>query len=382
MQHETIHPSNLTPQDRAAWLDLCAADPAYGSPLLGPDFAVRVGRFRADALVTIWRSIDADGRRQPVAFLPHHRRLGGLACPIGAPLSDYHGPVAVRGFDLAAALEIAGLSAYRFSSLPLPAWAPPAAAKTAADGFLIDLQESPEAYLEALREQRPKSFKNYRRLAHKIERELGPLHLTACTDRQVFIRLLDWKQAQLARTAAFDFLAPAWLQAMLHDLFDDSRQEDGGLMLALYAGDRLLGGHFGLRPGEVYHPWIASTDPTLAEWAPGHLFLLQVIRAMPELGLRVYDLGPSHDHYKRPYARSVRPVVEGVCFARSAEVQDAPETAWRLTSAERPGLAGRIRRRIDMVSMSEPSWMGRVQAYARSASAATRRAGGSGEPPA
>lgn len=379
MQHETIHSCDLTAQDHAAWRDLCDRDAAYGSPLLGPDFAVRIGRFRTDALVTIWRDADANGVWRPLAFLPHHRRLGALAFPIGAPLSDYHGPVTVAGFDLAEALQMAGLSAYRFTSQPLRSSRQPATGPSG-EGFLIELDGTPEAYLEALRERRPKSFKNYRRLGHKIERELGPLRLVASADPQVFGQLLDWKQTQLDRTGAFDFLAPTWLRAMLQDLFEDPRHGDGGLMLALYAGDRLLGGHFGLRSGETYHPWIASTDPDLAEWALGHLFLMQAICAMPALGLRVYDLGPSHDHYKRPYARSVRPVIEGICLAAApGATPRRSESAWRLAGSEPPGLERRVRRRLDMVSMSEPTWLGRVRGYARTATAVARRAQGSQE---
>ena len=106
----TVHPADLTADEIAAWKALVAAEPAFGNPLLGPDFARAVGVGRSDARVTVYR----DGDRV-VGFLPHHRRPGGLARPLGAPLSDYHGLIAGAdaGLTSARALALARLSAYR-----------------------------------------------------------------------------------------------------------------------------------------------------------------------------------------------------------------------------------------------------------------------------
>ena len=92
---ETLHPSDLTGADLAAWRALAAAHPAFASPLLGPDFAVEVGRVRDDARVTVWRR-----DHQAIGFLAHHRRPGGLARPIGSPFSDYHALVSSVDFGL------------------------------------------------------------------------------------------------------------------------------------------------------------------------------------------------------------------------------------------------------------------------------------------
>ncbi len=382
MIHETFHSCDLTASDREAWRGLCARAPGSHSPLLGPDFAVRVGRFRPDALVTVWREVDADGAAQVVGFLPHHRRLGGLAHPIGAPFSDYHGPVAAPGFDFEAALGSAGVSAYRFTSLATPSIAPRAPSDDEAGGYLIELKGTAEDYLEALRQLRPKAFKNHRRLGHKIERELGPLRLVAETDQGAFERLLHWKREQLDRTGVYDVLRPTWVRAMLQNLFEDTTPTDGGLMLCLYAGDRLVAGHFGLRAADIYHPWIASTDPELAEWALGHLFLMQAISAMPGLGLRTYDLGPSHGHYKRPWSLSSRPTASGVCFAAgSSATSRAAEEAWRFAGADQPGFTQRLRRRLDTISNTEPTLVGRMQGYAHTVSVAARRIRPAGDGP-
>jgi CelD/BcsL family acetyltransferase involved in cellulose biosynthesis len=95
------------------------------------------------------------------------------------------------------------------------------------------------------------------------------------------------------------------------DLFAGRDGDFRGLMINLYAGDTLVGGHFGVRQGDVYHPWIASTNPELPPGRRGRSSSCAAIAAMPELGLSRYDLGPGHDHYKRSYGRNTMTIGEG-----------------------------------------------------------------------
>ncbi|MFX8637282.1 hypothetical protein ABTM28_21410, partial [Acinetobacter baumannii] len=76
-------PADLAPADRAAWAALRALAEPFQSPLFSLEFAEAVAEVRADAAVAVLRR---DGRT--VGFLPHHRRPGGLARPIGAPFAD------------------------------------------------------------------------------------------------------------------------------------------------------------------------------------------------------------------------------------------------------------------------------------------------------
>jgi len=368
---ETIHANRLAPADAEAWRALCAAEPAFANPLLGPDFAMAVAQVRDDARVTVWRR---DGR--PVGFLPHHRRPGAFARPIGAPLSDYHGLVGEAGPDIPQALAAADLTAYRFTGLIDPAGAFANHVGRRHEAFVIVLDGSAEDYLEALRGSSPKRFKNYRRLDHKLDREVGALSVVAPdTSRAAFDTLIAWKAEQLARTGAHDFLRPAWTRSLLDNLFAAQDGDFRGLMITLYAGDRLVGGHFGIRLGEVYHPWIASIDPDLAAWSPGQVFLPRAIAAMPGLGLKTYDLGPGHEHYKRPFALSTRAISEGLAAAESAagRAARASDRAWALVGATEGGPLDRLRRRLDAIATLEPSLAGRARSLAAALVSHTRR---------
>lgn len=369
---ESRHPSQLTTEDAAAWRALCAAHPAFASPLMGPDFARAVGEVRDDARVAIWRR---EGR--PVGFLPHHRRPGGFARPIGAPLSDYHALVSDERLDAGEALAAAGLSAFRFTGLVDPFGGFAAGVAGRKQGFVIALTGSAEDYLETLRAQSPKRFKNYRRLTSKLEREIGEIAVAAPdVSQDAFDQLIAWKRAQLKRTGMHDFLGPAWTRTLMDNLFARRQGELQGLMVCLYAGGRLVSGQFGVRQGEVFHPWIASTDPDMGAWSPGQLFLLQAIAAMPGAGLSVYDLASGHEHYKRPYALQTREIAEGQVAAangagRAARVSAA---AWAMAGANREGATASLRRRLDIIATAELSLAGRARGLATAIASKARRA--------
>lgn len=370
LKAETYHPVDLPESDVVAWRALCASRTDFANPLLGPDFALAVGAVRDDARVTVWRWPE-----RVAGFLAHHRRPGGLARPIGAPLSDYHALVAAPGLDAEQALTVAGLAAYRFTGLIDPNHAFGASAVAEHEAYQITLNGSAETYLEALRVESPKRFKNYRRLDHKMDRELGAISVRAPDrDPAAFDQLIAWKRAQLARTGAHDFLRPAWTRALMASLFGRDSGEFQGLMINLYAGERLVAGHFGIRLGGVYHPWIASTDPELGAWSPGQVFLQRAIAVMPELGLTTYDLGPGHDHYKRPYALDTRVISEGAAVSAGSRglMALASEQAWALAGANRAGLVGSLRRRLDVITATDLSLADRAQGLADALSARAR----------
>jgi len=374
---EILHPTALEAGDIVSWRHMIAAQPAFASPLMGPEFAQAVGAVRPDARVAIWRR---DGRA--VGFLAHHLWPSGLARPIGAPLSDYHALVAGEPFDARAALAAAGLGALRFRGLVDPLGMFGDGTHTVHEAYVIALEDGPDAYLEALRAQSAKRFKNYRRLEHKIERELGPLIVGAPDhDQAAFDQIIAWKREQLARTGMHDFLAPAWTSQLMRNLFAARDGDFQGLMITLRIDGRLVAGHFGVRQGAVYHPWIASTDPEMGAYSIGQIFLIKAIAAMPDLGLTTYDLGPGHDHYKAPYALQRRRIGEGTLTAAGPSGWRARlgEGAWRMAGASGGPLVGRVRRRFETISDVELTLGGRVRGMAVAVASKARRSGAASE---
>jgi CelD/BcsL family acetyltransferase involved in cellulose biosynthesis len=364
---ETVHPAALEPADVAAWRGIQASNPVFKNPLFGPDFAMAVGLVRTDARVAIYR---VTGR--PVAFLAYHARPGGFARPIGAPFSDYQGLVCGADFRLSGpqALALAGLSALRFNGL-----VDPGGLFGAVEGehlaFAIELDQSPDAYLEAVRAASPKKFKNYRRLEHRMA-ELGEVRFVADDHSQAsFDAIMAWKSEQFRLSGLQDVLRPDWVKSLMRGLF----ASPSGLMISLYVGDVLVAGHFGVRDGDTYHPWIASANPAFNAYSPGQAFLGHAIRAMPELGLKVYDLGPGHDHYKRPFANVQRQIGSRLITADSKPGRRAWERdeLWSVGGFDRHGAVDKVRRRLDHIAAVDPSATGRMIGLMEAMSGMTKR---------
>lgn len=359
---DIVRPSDLTARDREAWAALRSTHPDFANPLLSPEFAVAVGTVRPDAVVAVLRR-----GGKAVGVLAHHRRPGGFARPIGAPFSDYHAVISgpEPGFTGAEALAAARIETYAYSSLLDPhGLFGPQAEMTAT--HLVAVEDTPEAYLEGRRALSAKHFKNWRRLESKAQREIGPFRLGYDHDEAAFQLLLDWKRRQLDETGRHDFLKVGlWTERLMRDLFARRDGAVPSLMLTLWAGDRLMAGHFGLREGPVFHPWLASMNPEMRPYSPGQAFLSQAVRAMPQLGLKVLDLGGGHDHYKAPFASRQGSAAVGVARASArsgaaAELMSA--AAIRLAG---PAKAASIRRRLDHIAQVELSLGGRMRGVAR-----------------
>jgi len=367
----TVHPSDLSADEIAVWEALVAAEPAFGNPLLGPDFARAVGVVREDARVTVYR----DGERV-VGFLPHHRRPGGMARPLGAPLSDYHALISAADAGLRGpeVLALAGLDAFRFTGLIDPHGVFSDAVTGTSASYGITLREPAQDYLEALRAASPKRFKNWRRLDSKMEREVGAVRIEASDDPAIYEQLMAWKREQLVRTGLADFMRPDWMRALLGN-FAVARGPLRGLTLTLWAGDQIAAGHFGVVQGDWFHPWVASTNPALGEYSPGQTFLMRAIAAMPALGLTTYDLGPSHDHYKRHYAAPTQLVGEGTAAASTpaGRLAGGRERAWSMAGGRGDGLVASLRRRLDAIAVTELSTAGRLRGFVDAVAAQPRR---------
>ena len=362
--------TDLPDGEADVWRAFQGQQPAFANPLMGPDFARAVGRVRDDAEVVTYRRGD-----EVVGFLGLHRRPGGFARPLGAPFSDYHALITgpAPGVDGPQALALAGIGAFRHVGLVDPhGLFPPVG--TGPDAFAIETPDGPETHLEAMRAASPKKFKNWRRLSNRLA-ELGPLCFDQSRSRDDLEALLTWKSEQFVRTGLQDVLRPQWVRALMSDLFDTDTAQFRGLMLTLRAGDTLVGGHFGVFGQGTYHPWIASTNPSLAHLSPGNAFLDQAIRAMPRLGITTYDLGPGHDHYKQPWASIRKQVGVGLTLVegQGRGLLTLGSTDWASGIDVAP--LAKVRRRLDHIAALDPTPAGRAVALVQAMRAIPRRFG-------
>ncbi len=350
-----------------AWQALCDVDPSASSPLLGPDFASLVAALRADV-----RIILATRKGELVAVLALHKRPFGHARPIGAPFCDYSGPVVAPGeaVSLPDMLSAAGVATYH---APTAITAPDRLGHVACEGedeaFVIRLNgRTPDAYIEHFRGQHAKRHKNFRRLLRQLERDHeDELKLIwGAPDRDQLDQLLAWKSDQFRRDGLVDVTAAPNSCAILRAAADLQPGDQGrlhGFLICLMLGDTLLAGHFGVRQGADFHPWIAAYNPDFSENAPGILLIYRAIEQIEEIGLETYDLSGGHDHYKKYFAEPLRRnwnirAQSGGLMAGLGGIQ---RSAWKLAgSADEQGLAARLRRRLDHIAACEPRLGARV----------------------
>ena len=355
---------DLTAVDLDRWRQLCAAHADYQTPLLGPEFAYVLACVRDDVRIALFEQGET-----LKSVLAMHLRPDGFARPLGAPFCDYTGPVTAAGFPLTLdeMLSAAGIAAYETDTLVDPwHWHRPADQKTdtALSSHVIRPEGlSPEAYLEDRREKYPKRFKNFRRLATQLARDAGEPRLEwGPVDEAGYNQLLGFKSEQFRRSGLIDLTSAPESRRILRAVAGSAY----GFWITLWVGDTLVSGHFGIRAGSGFHPWISAYNPAYRAYSPGNLLLMSAIGKMSEMGLETYDLAFGHDHYKKYFANTSRPTIQA--FARGRGLNSCRRALnhrlWALAGAENEqSLAARLKRRADQIAVTEFRQLHRLSAF-------------------
>jgi CelD/BcsL family acetyltransferase involved in cellulose biosynthesis len=354
----------MTDADAGAWETLRDRAQTYGSCLLGPDFARITAASTPSARIGFIYDQD-----DLVAVLPYTRTAFGLARPIGAPFSDYSGPLVMAGRapSMANILKLLGLAAFRSDtvmdqynhfSLPLA---------SCSDTHIIRLgTASPEQYLEAQRAAYPKRFKNFRRLERRMEEQVPDLQfIFGKPHPQAIASVLAFKSDQFIRSGLIDVTTAKASSAILQSVIDSPN----AFMVGLWNGDELVSAHFGIKIGTCFHPWVAAYKAELSALSPGHVLFNRIILAMPEMGVTEYDLSGGHDSYKKYYSNATRTI--GSLRVSAPTLRGLPykfqNFLWKLVGAHLDGSkTQRLRRRMEHAAICHQNHIARAQdlAYA------------------
>ena len=356
----------LTAQQIAGWRRLLSTDPAFDSPLLTPEFAETVSKIRDDAFIAI---VEAAGSVR--AVLAVHVRPGGLARPLGAPFSDYSGPIIDPSSDISlhTILRLVGIAAYQSAACIVPGIVDGDLNTAASEGddisHVIRSETDPSAdLLETQRARHSKRFKNFRRLSHQFEREVGPIRIEwGKPDRPTIEHLLDLKGRQFRQSGLVDLTTASQARRFL-DAISDSEH---AFLVGVWTEDRLVSAHFGIRIGNRFHPWIAAYQPEWSAYSPGNLLLMNVLQHWNAIGLECYDLAAGHDHYKKYFSNASRTTRPAIAFGSGlvASQRKIRHTLWRSLGAYKAdSITGRLQRRMEQIAASEFSTAARLSQFA------------------
>ncbi|TFZ00181.1 GNAT family N-acetyltransferase [Ramlibacter humi] len=312
MKIQLLRMEDLGRNERARWRALQAANPTLASPCFSWDFAEAVDAVHDDVFVAV---LEEDG--VIVGFFPFQRRLGA-GRPLGGRMSDHHGVVAAPGthWHWGELLLRARLSYWQFDHLP--AWqCPPVMVRHAASPGL-DLSGGFEPWLQR-KLAAGQSMRKLQRAMRKLERELGPLKLDLHShDDHAFATVLRLKSEQCLRTGEADLFATAWKRELVERIRAIDREDFGGRLSTLHAGDTLLAAHFGMHTPQVWHWWFPVYNREFAPLSPGLVMLVETARAAAGEGHRLLDLGKGDEPYKSQMADTAMPLVEGLAARPTA----------------------------------------------------------------
>jgi len=348
------HPLELTAGEESQWQALRAAAPVWRNPFFSPAFTLAVAQLREDARAALITRGD-----ELVGVWPFHLRPLGLARPIGAPLSDWHGPILAPGHSLepGALLAAAGVAGARLAGLADPLDHFAAARGDAIVSHAALLHDGADALIARLNAARPAHGKNMRRRFRKAEREAGAIGLViGGRDPALFTQMLAWKRAQYAATGRHDVLASPWVQSLLRDLVSGAGHGLRADVFGVTLAGKLAAVQLFLRDGDVLHAWFPAYDPAFATFSPGHLLTELVVRHAAASGIARIEFGPGEDEFKRAWSDSGFAMHEAVWHAPGAlgRLRAAGHGVW--AKAETRPLAGKIRRRLDMIVAADADW--------------------------
>lgn len=297
----------------------------------------------AEVLPSTQVVVHRDGR-DIVAIWPMERLGRFDAGPVGRNFGDHQIVLVAPSVEIGAPdlLRMTGCVRWRFDHLTDPCHLLSMPAVTWEDSPVVELSSGLDPY-RAMRKARGSRLEGRLSQARqKLERTSGPLRFEPETrDPSVLARLLQWKSEQYRATGVPNALAEPWSQAFLHNIFGQSLL--GMALSALWAGDRLVAAHLGLRTKDVWHYWLPAYDVDHAAGSPGMVLLEEIINSAAAADMSMVDLGRGMEHYKTRVANGAIRVGRGEVRAsgvRSAAVTGARALRRRLRRPASP-LTGR-----------------------------------------
>jgi len=323
------HPERLTSAELTAWSRLQQAQPLFANPYFRPEFTQAVALVRGDVEVAVLRENGLE-----VGFFPFQRCRQHVAQPVGGRLSDYQGLIAgpALALDPVELIRQCELHVWHFDHLLCEQSAFTRHHRCLDWSPYLDLSQGYQAYAESLGPSSQNELRQTLRKARKMAREIGPLRLEyCCLDERPFELLLQWKQAQYRRTGVTNVFAHAWTTRLLREIWRRQTEPFAGWLSVLFAGERPIAAHFGMRSSRVLHWWFPAYDPALAGYSPGRVLLTELARACPEHGITRLDLGRGVAPYKARAMSGATCVAEGSVDRR--RVRRHMEQTWRRTRA-------------------------------------------------
>ncbi len=326
MNIRNITVDRLSSGEVATWSAIQRANPLLASPYFRPEFTQAVAAVRNDVEVAV---LEDSGR--PVGFFPFQRTPWNAGRPVAGRLSDYHALIAHEDVDCdpVALVRACRLSSWHFDHLvgAHASFAP--FAWSSADSPYIDLSDGFEAYMRQQGGVRG-VMSEYGQKKRKLEREVGPVRFEEhVADSAILSTLIQWKTDQYLRTKVDNIFAFPWVINLLERIMEFNGEFIAPVLSVTYVADKIAAINFGMRSGEVLHPWFPAYNVELSRYSPGTLHWIATMQAAEGMGIRRIDLVSGGETYKQRFMSGAIRVTQGAIDPRPSMA--VARRAWRRT---------------------------------------------------
>jgi len=366
----TFNSENLPDEMWTSFRELRRGQKPYASPFLDPDFARLIGKVRND--VSVFVEQDQDGL---LAYWPMHIGMGGWARAVGGSFSDRNGPVvrADANIDISRFLCDHNISGFRTTGLVLCDQIEASPVETVYAN-ISDLAQGWTQFAATQKQVHTKFFKKIARLHRKLAKEHSEVVFTfddKCP--KMFERLITIKRQNFAHTRRHDVLRPIWVKQMLDQLRQGACPDLKTILSTLRVDGQLAAAEFNIQSGDLLHGWLVAFAPEFGKYSPGMLLTHKILQALPEHGLRYYDAGAGHGHYKKYFANSQSPIAYGPFRPqdRVSNLVSILGETWSFMEDNTPENMAknleRVRRRTDQILATEITMKQRVLGFSKAA---------------
>jgi len=298
--------------DRAlveSWSSLQRRFAAFANPYFSPHYTRAVAAVRSDVFVGL---IEDGG--SPIGFFPFQRSLSGVGRPAGGPYSGYQGVVAApeAQWSLAELMRACRLGALEFSHMLAQheQFAPYHRVRTQSP--VMDLSGGWDAYEAKLRGRGGSQLKRSYRMMRKLNKEHGAYrYVRHVASLETLHELVRWKSEQCRQKRSYDIFSRKWCAALLERVHATQLPDFGGVLSALYVGERMIAAEIALRSPAVWHRWICAYDPAFASYSPGVMLGIEMAKAASAEGVLQLDMGKDMTFYKESFMTAAVPIAEG-----------------------------------------------------------------------
>ncbi|MEU2155771.1 GNAT family N-acetyltransferase [Streptomyces sp. NPDC019396] len=298
MHARVIKPEELGGTECESWRELRAESGAPANPFMEPEFTLAVAAVRPRARVAV---IEEGG--SPAGFFPYEKGPFGQGRAIGLGVSDCQGLVLRPGVRLSARelLRCCSLATWEFDNLEAGQTLFLPDSDEEFGSPVIDIGGGFAAYEEHLRRHAPKFHRTTAAKERKLARQTDAGALRFVFDERdpaALRTLMEWKSAQYRRTGRRDRFAQDWIRALVRRLHEIRTPGCSGVLSVLYAAERPVAAHFGLRSRTVLSCWFPAYDTDFAKYSPGLILHLRMAEAAASEGIGMLDLGRGAAEYK------------------------------------------------------------------------------------